>query len=310
MKILVTGGAGYLGSILVSELLKLNHEVFVIDNFMYQQTSLLHLCSFDKLHIMRADVRDKLLVSSYMNKVDCIIPLACLTGAPLCDENPWLAKEVNYEAVAHILQSKNTSQMLIFPMTNSGYGVGQDNIFCTEETPLLPVSYYGRLKVELEKHILSAENTISLRFATLFGISPRMRLDLLVNDFSYRAFKDRFIVLYESHFKRNYLHVRDAARAMIYCLEHFDVMKAEAYNVGLSDANLTKLELCHTIKKYVPEFCIYQSEVGKDPDQRNYIVSNEKMKRMGFEPEISLESGIVELMKGFTILPKAFFSNV
>lgn len=310
MKILVTGGAGYIGSILVPKLLEQGHEVVVIDNFMYHQTPLLDVCYNKRLQILRGDVRDRELVSKYLKNADVIYPLACLTGAPLCARDPWTAKSVNFDAVKMVLDLKSKDQIFIFPTTNSGYGIGQENQFCTEETPLCPISLYGKLKVEVESAILSKENTLTFRFATLFGISPRMRLDLLVNDFTYRAVKDRFIVLYEGHFKRNYLHVRDAAKAFMHGLENFENMKGQAYNVGLSQANLSKKELCEVIKSHFPELQIMESQSGEDPDKRNYIVSNEKIERTGFSPEISLDDGIEELIKGFQVISRPFFSNV
>ena len=200
--------------------------------------------------------------------------------------------------------------MLIFPTTNSGYGVGEEGIHCTEETPLRPVSLYGQLKVEIEKIILESGNSITFRFATVFGVSPRMRLDLLVNDFTYRAYHDRFIVLFEAHFKRNYLHVRDAARAFIYALENFEQMKGEAYNVGLSNANISKAELCEVIKKQLPNFYFTEAEIGEDVDKRDYIVSNKKIESAGFQTEYDLSYGIKELIKGFQIIKKSGYGNI
>ena len=242
MKILITGAAGYIGSVLVPILLQKGHEVIAVDNFMYKQTSLLECCHIDKLTLINEDVRNTSLIEKQVKKVDAILPLACLTGAPLCNKDPITARAVNFEAVKTILTKRSPDQMVIFPTTNSGYGVGEEGIHCTEGTPLRPVSLYGQLKVEIEKIILESGNSITFRFATVFGVSPRMRLDLLVNDFTYRAYHDRFIVLFEAHFKRNYLHVRDAARAFIYALENFEQMKGEAYNVGLSNANISKAE--------------------------------------------------------------------
>lgn len=310
MKILVTGGAGYIGSILTPELLSIGYEVIVIDNFLYNQTSLLECCFNKKLIIIRGDVRDKNLIAETIKKVDVILPLACITGAPACDRNPAEAKSVNYDAIKMLLEIRSKNQLIIFPTTNSGYGIGQEGIYCTEKTPLNPISLYGKLKVEIEKVILDSENCISLRLATGFGISPRMRIDLLVNDFVYRAITDKFIVLFQAHFKRNYIHVRDISRAFIHCLNNFDKMKNQAYNVGLSDANLSKLELCEKIKEQVPEFYFVEAEIGEDPDKRNYIVSNEKIEKTGFKAEISLEEGISELIKGYQIIRKNQFTNL
>src|SRR3989338_2003284 len=295
MNILVTGGAGYLGSVLVPALLKEGHQVTVVDNFLYAQTSLLDCCHDPKLAVVRGEARDKALIKKLMQKADAVFPLACLTGAPLCARDPQGAEAVILDAVKMILELRGKNQMVIYPTTNSGYGVGEKGIHCTEKTPLRPVSLYGKLKVEAEKSLLDSGNAITLRLATAFGISPRMRLDLLVNDFVYRAVYDRFVVLFEAHFKRNYIHVRDVARAFVHSLNHFDKMKDEPYNVGLSDANLSKLELCQEIKKHVPEFYFVESKIGEDQDKRDYIVSNEKIEKTGFKPQVSLADGIQEL---------------
>ncbi len=310
MKILVTGAAGYIGSVLVPILLKEGHEVIAIDNFMYNQTSLLDCCYDEKLTIIRGDARDEGLISEQLKNADAVFPLACLTGMLLCSKDPVGAKTVNLDAVRMILELRNKDQPIIFPTTNSGYGIGQKGIYCTEETPLNPVSLYGQLKVEAEKLILDAGNGITLRLATAFGISPRMRLDLLVNDFTYRAVTDHFVVLFQAHFKRNYIHVRDVAKVFIHCLENFDKMKDEPYNVGLSDANLSKWELCEEIKKQVPEFYFAESKIGEDPDKRDYIVSNAKIEATGFKPDVSLQMGIAELIKGYQVITKNQFSNV
>jgi nucleoside-diphosphate-sugar epimerase len=310
MKILITGAAGYIGSVLVPILLQKGHEVIAIDNFMYKQTSLLDCCHFDNFTLINGDVRNSALIEENLKKVDAILPLACLTGAPLCDKDPITAKAVNFEAIKTILKKRSPSQMVIFPTTNSGYGVGEKGIHCTEETPLRPVSLYGQLKVEIEKIILESGNSMTFRFATVFGVSPRMRLDLLVNDFTYRAYYDRFIVLFEAHFKRNYLHVRDAARAFKYGLENFEKMKGEAYNVGLSDANISKAELCDVIKTQIPNFYFSEAEIGEDVDKRDYIVSNEKIESAGFKTEHSLTYGIKELIKGFQIVKKSGYGNI
>ncbi|MBA7573506.1 hypothetical protein ES708_15304 [subsurface metagenome] len=233
-----------------------------------------------------------------------------MTGAPLCEKDPVAAKTVNFDAVKMILELRSKDQVIIFPTTNSGYGVGQKGIYCTENTPLKPISLYGRLKVEIEKMLLGAGNCITLRLATVFGISPRMRLDLLVNDFTYRAVTDHFLVLFESHFKRNYIHIRDVAKAFIHCLENFDKMKGEPYNVGLSDANLSKWELCEEIKKQVSNFYFIEAKVGEDPDKRDYIVSNKKIESAGFKPDYSLQQGISELIKGYQVIKRNQFSNI
>ena len=310
MNILVTGGAGYIGSILVPTLLNEGHKVTVVDNFMYNQSSLLDCCYNKDLTVFRGDARDKKLISKCMKKTDMIIPLACIVGAPACDRDTTAAKTINYDAIKMILELRNKDQEIIFPTTNSGYGIGQKGVFCTEETPLNPVSLYSKLKVDIEKEILKAKNSITLRLATVFGISSRMRLDLLVNDFTYRAVTDRFVVLFESHFKRNYIHIRDVTKAFIHCINNFDEMKNEPYNVGLSDANLSKWELCEEIKKQVPDFYFIEAKVGEDPDKRDYIVSNEKIESTGFKPEHSLQQGITELIKGYQIIRRHNFSNL
>jgi len=310
MKILVTGGAGYIGSVLVPMILQKGHSVTVIDNFMYGQNSLLDCCYSDELQVVRGDVRDERLVRDLMSKVDVILPLACLTGAPLCDRDRIGAQQINHDSVRQMAEHKSKDQLLIFPCTNSGYGVGQDGIYCDEETPMRPVSIYGKLKVELDKYLLDRGDCITFRFATVFGVSPRMRLDLLVNDFTYRAVVDRTVVLFEAHFKRNYLHVRDAAQAFLHALDNYHSMVGEPYNVGLSEANLSKHELCEAIQRQVPEFCFVISEIGKDPDQRNYIVSNDRIESTGFKTQVGLDAGIQELVKGFQIVRRNQYANV
>jgi nucleoside-diphosphate-sugar epimerase len=310
MKILVTGAAGYIGSVLVPLLLKKGHEIVAIDNFMYKQTSLLECCYSDRFALINGDVRNTELIEKYLKKVDAVLPLACLTGAPLCDKDPITARSVNFEAIKSILEKRSPNQIIIFPTTNSGYGIGEKGIQCTEDTPLRPVSLYGQLKVEIEKMILESGNSITFRFATVFGVSPRMRLDLLVNDFTYRAYYDRFIVLFEAHFKRNYLHVRDAAQAFVFGLENFERMKNEAYNVGLSDANISKSELCKVIKTHIKNFYFSEADIGEDIDKRDYIVSNKKIESTGFKTEYSLSFGVQELIKGFQIIKKTEYGNI
>jgi len=309
-KILVTGGAGYIGSVLVPELLTKGFDVVVVDNFLYRQTSLLDCCSNEKLLIIRGDAGNKELIKNCLKDVDIIFPLACLTGAPICKANPIEARSTNLDAVKMILDLRSPRQKIIFPTTNSGYGIGQDGVYCTEETPLNPISLYGILKNDAEKAILDSGNCITLRLATVFGASPRMRLDLLVNDFTYRAVIDRFIVLFEPHFKRNYIHIRDVIRAFLHGLENFDDMKNQTYNVGLSDANLSKWELCEQIKKIVPDFYFVEAGIGEDPDKRNYIVSNEKIEATGYKSQYSLEKGIRELVKVYQVIKNNTYSNI
>src|SRR4030043_816469 len=310
MKILVTGGAGYIGSILVPLLLQRGDRVIVIDNFMYHQTSLLDYCHDKNLVLIRGDARDRDLISGQLKNYDVIFPVAWPPGAPLCSKDPIGAKTTNFDAIKMILDLRSKDQIIIFPTTNSGYGIGEKGAYCTEETPLRPISLYGKLKVEMEKWILDSGNCVTLRLATVFGISPRMRLDLLVNDFTYRAVTDHFLVLFEAHFKRNYLHVRDVARAFIHCLENFNAMKNEPYNVGLSNANLSKWELCEEIKKQVPDFYFVEATIGEDPDKRDYVVSNAKIEAKGFKTNFSLQDGISELIKGYEIIKGKQFSNV
>lgn len=310
MKILVTGAAGYIGSVLVPELLKEGLEVIAIDNFMYNQPALLDCCHDGKLTVIRGDTRDKDLISKYLRGSDAVFPLACLTGAPLCRKNPFEAKSIIVDALKTILKLRSRNQMIIFPTTNSGYGIGRKGVFCTEKTPLRPVSLYGKLKVEAEDALLNSGNCITLRLATAFGISARMRLDLLVNDFTYRAVTDHFLVLFEAHAKRNYIHVRDVAKAFIHCLSNYEQMKNEPYNVGLSDANLSKWELCKEIKKQEQNFYFIAAKIGEDPDKRDYVVSNEKIEKTGYRPHFSIQDGIAELTKGYQIIRRNQFSNV
>ncbi len=310
-RVLVTGGAGYIGSTLVPMLLDRGAHVTVVDSFMYGQDSLSGVCHHREFELVRGDVRNKELMRALVAKSDIIIPLAALVGAPLCDRDPLAATTTNRDAIVWMMGELGKDQRVLIPITNSGYGVGEAGKYCTEETPMRPVSLYGRDKVETEKAVLNAHpNAISLRLATVFGMAPRMRLDLLVNDFTYRAYYDRFIVLFEAHFKRNYIHVRDVANAFLHAIDHFDTMKGEPYNVGLSDANLSKHELCERIQRQLPKFVFLESEVGKDPDQRDYIVSNEKIERTGFRPCFSLDAGIAELIKGYAMIRNSRYENV
>jgi nucleoside-diphosphate-sugar epimerase len=308
--ILVTGGAGYLGSIMVSELLKSGHRVTVLDNFMYGQNSLLDCCSNENFDVVRGDVREEDSLNPLLKNVDYIIPLAALVGTPLCNRDKIGTITTNKDSIALITRLSSKEQRIIYPCTNSGYGIGQKGIYCTEETPLKPISLYGKAKVEAEKILLDRGNSISLRLATVFGIAPRMRIDLLVNDFTYRAVKDKFVVVFEGHFKRNYIHIRDVARAFIHAINNFDSMKNEPYNVGLSDSNLSKLELCAKIKEQLLDFIYIEAPVGEDPDKRDYIVSNEKIEKTGFRPIYSLEMGIRELIKAYRIITNSKYSNV
>jgi len=309
-KILVTGGAGYIGSIMVPELLKLGHKVTVLDNFMFGQNSLLECCAYENFDVFRGDARDEDILKPLLQKPDYIIPLAALVGAPLCNRDKIGTITTIRDAASSLVKLASKEQRIIIPTTNSGYGIGQKGVYCTEETPLKPISLYGKVKVEAEKIVLDRENSISFRLATVFGMSPRMRIDLLVNDFTYRAVKDRFVVIFEGHFKRNYIHIRDVSRAFIHAIDNFETMKNEPYNVGLSDANFSKLELCAKIKEFIPDFVCLESPVGEDPDKRDYIVSNKKIEKTGFKPIYSLEMGIKELIKGYKIITNSRYSNV
>jgi nucleoside-diphosphate-sugar epimerase len=306
----VTGGAGYIGAILVPQLLGRGHHAIVLDNFMYGQTPLLDWVSDPKLEVVRGDARDASLLRSLVPRADILIPLACLTGAPRCERDPIGAQSVTIDAIETLLEIRSPAQAIIYPTTNSGYGIGQEGIHCSEENPLRPISLYGRLKVEAERRILEARSSVTLRLATAFGMSPRMRLDLLVNDFTYRAVTDRFLVLFEAAFRRNFIHVRDIARAFLHAIDHFEEMAGGPFNVGLDDANLSKWELCEAIRKHVPEFFWTEAPIGEDPDKRNYVVSNEKIRKTGFTPDFSLDRGIRELVSGYQILRRSEFSNV
>ncbi|MBX2998968.1 MAG: NAD(P)-dependent oxidoreductase [Caldilineaceae bacterium] len=310
MKIFITGGAGYIGSILTPALLAQGHHVTVLDSFMFQQNSLADCCQFEEFQVVRGDCRSEKLVRELVSKADVIIPLAALVGAPLCARDAIGAQTINADAVQMVCRMVSREQWILFPTTNSGYGIGEKDKYCTEDTPLRPISHYGRTKVEAEQAVLERENSLSFRLATVFGMSPRMRMDLLVNDFVYRAVHDRAVVIFEGHFKRNYIHIRDVARAFLHALDNFASMKGRAYNVGLDDANLSKLELCAEIQKQVPAFVYLEAPIGEDPDKRDYIVSNERLYNTGFRPEWSLPRGIRELIKGYTILNNSIYSNI
>jgi nucleoside-diphosphate-sugar epimerase len=300
-----------LGSTLVPALLDRGFAVTVVDSFMFGQDSLSAVCHHPQFSLVRGDVRSMATMTPLVKQADIIIPLAALVGAPLCDRDPLAATSTNKQAIVDMLPHLSPAQRVLLPITNSGYGVGEAGRHCTEDTPLRPVSLYGRDKVEVERILLDRHpGTISFRLATVFGMSPRMRLDLLVNDFVYRAVNDRFLVLFEGHFKRNFIHVRDVARAFLHGIDHFDRMKGGPYNVGLSDANLSKLELCERITRQVPQFVVLQSEINKDKDQRDYIVSNAKIEATGYLPAHSIDAGIRELITGYQMIRNVKYSNV
>lgn len=308
--ILVTGGAGYLGSTLVPALLQAGHRVTVLDSFLFKQTSLNHVCHDPNFTVVKGDIRVESTIAPLLKRADVVIPLAALVGAPMCSADPVAARTVNREAIQMMLKLLSPQQRVLMPTTNSAYGTGDDQNFCTEESPLRPISIYAKEKVEVEDELMQRANAISFRLATVFGMSPRMRVDLLVNDFTHRAVHDRFVVLFESAFKRNYIHVRDVARVFLHGLKNFDGMRGHIFNVGLTEANVSKRELCERIQKQIPDFVFMDAPVGKDPDQRNYIVSNAKLESTGFKPAVTLDAGIAELIKGFTMLKNTVHGNV
>lgn len=309
-RVLVTGAAGYLGSILCEHLLDAGYHITALDNLLYDQNSLFHFCANPSFDFHRGDARDERTVGSLLKKVDAIIPLAAIVGAGACDRDPWMAETVNLEAIRLVDRLRSNEQLVIYPNTNSGYGTQSGDSFCTEETPLEPITLYGRTKVQAELELLQRPNTITLRLATVFGASPRMRLDLLVNHFVYAAVTDGYIVIFEKDFKRNYVHIRDVADTFLHCLTHADKMAGKPYNVGLDEANLSKAELAATVKERVPSFYIHFAELGSDPDKRNYIVSNERLREAGFAAKRTIEDGITELLKTYKMLGRSPFKNV
>lgn len=309
-KVLVTGGAGYIGSVLVPMLLNEGYEVHVVDNLMYRQTSLLPCFGDDNFSFTKGDVCNFETLKPLIEQADIIIPLAAIVGAPACKINPSLTRIINFESIEFILENTTAKQKILFPTTNSGYGIGEKNKHCTEESPLNPISLYGQLKVDIENKLLASKRAISFRLATVFGSSNRMRTDLLVNDFVYRAFHDRYLVLFEEHFKRNYIHIKDVARAFLFGIKNYNKMVGEAYNVGLSDANLSKRELCEKISTYLPHFYFHCAPIGEDPDKRDYIVSNDKIESLGFKPEVSLDQGVKELVGVFQFLKANSYGNI
>jgi nucleoside-diphosphate-sugar epimerase len=310
LKILVTGGAGYLGSTLVPELLDLGHQVTVVDNFIYKQSSLNHVCHKSNFKVVKGDVRIESEMKPLMKDADVIIPLAALVGAPICNQDPVGATTINHDSIIMMLKLISKDQLILMPTTNSAYGSGDKNNFCTEESPLNPISRYAIDKVEIEKSLMQHPNAISFRLATVFGMSPRMRIDLLVNDFTYRAVYDGFVILFESHFKRNYVHVQDVTDAFIFAINNHDKVSGQIFNFGLSEANISKQELCEAIKMQLPEFIFLDAPFAKDPDQRNYVVSNEKIERTGMKASLNLSTGIAELIKGLRMFGNNSFSNL
>ena len=309
-KVLITGGAGFIGTLLSKKLLQEGYDVTVLDSFLYGEDSLLDSCIYENFHAIRGDVRNADLLRSSMRKKDYIIHLAALVGAPLCDLDPIGATTTNLESTKNIISFRTKDQKILYPNTDSAYGKGNKNSLCTEETPLRPISLYGKTKAKAEQLVLESGNSISLRLATVFGVSPRMRIDLLVNEFVYRAVNDKSIILYEGNFKRNFVHVRDVVDAFAYSIKNFENMKDEKFNVGLPEANISKIELCERIKKFIPDFVYFLSEVNSDIDQRDYTVSTEKIEKAGFKSKISLDQGIKELIKAFSILRNRRYGNI
>ena len=310
MKVLVTGGAGYIGSMLIPALLGRGWQATVLDTFAAGDTFLATSCINPDFEPVRGDARDMRVLEPLLAKADIVIPLAALVGAPLCARDQIGATTLNRDAVVDLVKRVGKQQLIAYPTTNSGYGVGDGNAFCTEESPLRPVSLYGRTKVEAEEAVLSHPNSLSFRLATVFGMAPRMRLDLLVNDFTWRAVNDRAVVLFEAHFRRNYIHVRDVVKAFLHGVDNAGTMRGQAYNVGLSEANLSKAQLCERIARHVPGFVWLEAPVGEDPDKRDYIVSNEKLERTGWLPDVGLDAGVQELIKGYRMLRNCRFANV
>lgn len=310
MKILVTGGAGYLGSVLVPKLLKRNYEVTVLDNFLFKQKSAENFKKFKNFNLIEGDVRDLNLLKKIANDFDFIFPLAALVGAPLCDKRPKEAKEVNEDSINYLINILSDNVGLIIPTTNSGYGIGKKDVFCTEESPLNPISIYGSTKVNAEKFVMKRKNSISLRLATVFGMSPRMRIDLLVNYFVYKAVKEKKIEIFEGDFKRNYVHIDDVVEVFLFCIDNFNKLKSNIYNFGIENANLTKTELALKIKKYVPEFQFFKNEFTQDPDKRDYIVSNKKILFTGFKFKWDIDTGIKDLVEKIKELPEGNYTNI
>lgn len=310
VNVLVIGGAGYIGSILTRDLLDEGYNVTVLDNFRFQQSSLLDCCNYDNFFVIRGDCRNPETLKNVINNKDVIIPLAALVGAPLCDTDQTAAVSTNLEAIKLLLSLKKEEQKIIFPSTVSGYGATSSGTLCTEKTPINPLSLYARTKIEAEKIIKNQGNYIIFRLTTVFGASPKMRLDLLVNDMVYRAEIDRSVILFEADFKRDFIHVRDVSRVFLHGIKNFENMKDNVYNVGLPEANLSKRELCEQIKKFIPKFTFTESPIDTDPDKRNYIVSTEKIAKTGFKPKYSLDFGIQELRRSISIIGNRKYSNV
>jgi len=310
LHVLVTGGAGYIGSIMVPLLLKNGIKVTVVDNFMYNQNSLASNFINSNFTAIKADVRDTELIKNVTKSADIIIPLAAIVGAPACLKDPQSSTAINKIAIIDMLKNLSKDQWVIMPTTNSGYGSSNKGEYLIENSRLNPLSLYAKDKVEIEEILMSTATATSLRLATVFGMSPRMRLDLLVNSFVKSAINPGYIVLFESHFRRNYIHLFDVANAFLYAINNSKVFKGEIFNLGLSSANLTKRELANKILEQSPNFCIVESDISNDPDQRDYLVSNEKIEKTGFKTQITLEKGIQELMEGIKTLKWESYDNL
>lgn len=308
MRILITGAGGYLGSVLTPYLLKAGHAVTALDLFLHGENSLAVCCGYERFEVVRGDARHLSTLKSLAEKADLVIPLAAIVGATACERDQIAARTTNQTAISTLCELLQPSQKIILPTTNSGYGVGEQGKECDEDSPLRPISLYGVTKMEAERRVLDRANSISFRLATVFGAAPRMRMDLLVNDFVYRAMTDKVICVFEGHFKRNYIHIKDVARAFLHAIEHFDTLKGKCYNVGMSDANLSKIELCQVIGKHLPFACL-EAATGKDEDQRNYIVSNKRIEATGWRPIQTLDDGIAELIKLYKTLSPRRYAN-
>jgi nucleoside-diphosphate-sugar epimerase len=299
-RVLITGGAGYIGSTLAEYLLSTGYAVTILDNLLYKQLSILHLFKKENFKFVNGDVRNTELLTSLVKTHDVIIPLAAIVGMPACKANPQLTIDVNYKHIETIVGLLTEEQKIILPNTNSQYG-SSDTII-TEESPFKPLSLYAQTKCDAEDTVLKNGNGVVLRLATVFGVSPRMRQDLLVNDFVYKSMVDGYLVLFEAHFKRNYIHVQDIARTFEFIIRNYDRCKGQAYNVGLSSANISKLELAQKIKEYIPSLVIVQDEFKEDFDKRNYIVSNEKIEKLGWKPLYDLDYGIQQLITAYPLV--------
>ena len=306
MRVLVTGGAGYLGSVIVGRLLDEGHHVTVLDKLLFNQTSLLQYTFTSKFKFIYGDVRNEKLLERCCNDADAIIPLAAIVGFPACDADPQLAFDVNFTQIENIVKfTKGTGKKILYPNTNSGYGIGEGQTECTEESPLNPISIYGKTKCEAELLLLNETDAIVFRLATVFGVSPRMRTDLLVNDFVYKSITDKYIVVFEKNFKRNFIHIRDVANVFMFMLDRYEQYKGQVFNVGLSSANLSKQELLEKIQSHVKDFAVSYNDYYEDPDKRDYIVSNNKIEETGWRAHWNLDKGIVELIQAYQmIVPK------